>query len=179
MRGPLLCGFQSSSARTPARPTTTSTTTLTTTTTNGIAMMRRASARAWRNACSAPRRHRCGRGYDDASYYSSIRVVGNHVSSRKLLCKEEKTPPRSKGKKASTSREKKRLGKRPSGKPVRSPPFNREVYSSSKVCDRACNLGRCCAFRFASESGFAGSQRAEIVRDVSDKVRWSARARFG
>ena len=66
---PLLCGFQSSSARTPARRSTT--------TTKGIAMMRRASTRAWRNACCAPRRHR---GYDDAlSYYSSIRVVGKCV----------------------------------------------------------------------------------------------------
>ena len=69
MRGPLLCGFQSSSARTPARRSTT--------TTKGIAMMRRASTRAWRNACCAPRRHR---GYDDAlSVYSSIRVVGKCV----------------------------------------------------------------------------------------------------
>ena len=41
-------------------------------------MMRRASTRAWRNACCAPRRK--NRGYDDAlSYYSSIRVVGKCV----------------------------------------------------------------------------------------------------
>ena len=32
------------------------------------------------------------------------------------------------GQKVSTSREKKRMGKRPWGKPVRSPPFNREVF---------------------------------------------------
>ena len=151
MRGPLLCGFQSSSARTPARPTTTLTTL--TTTTNGIAM-RRATTRAWTNACSAPRRHRCGRGYDDASYSSSLRVVGKCVLPKAFVQGGKDAAATFEGQESIDVTQEETAGKRPSGKPVRSPPFNREVYSSSKVCDRACNLGRCCAFPVCKRKRF-------------------------
>ena len=147
---PLLCGFQSSSARTPARRSTT-------TTTKGIAMMRRASARAWRNACCAPRRK--NRGYDDAlSYYSSIRVVGKCVLPKAFVqggkdaadaadafegqesidvTREETDGETSVGQTGAVT------SVQPGG-----------LLVLEGLRSRACNLGRCCAFPVCKRKRF-------------------------